>query len=339
MLYGNAQVDGRGRPSEDRIQIKNLMEQCDLFAVFDGHSGSRTVRLTVDLLTKRIQAALGDAIPSPEQLKIILEKAFIEHDKELARIHAQLKDEREMHIKDSGSTATVAIITPSHIVIAYLGDSPCFLMNPTTNIPTNLILQEMGKHEPTLAGETERIKAAGGTIEMDEYGIPRVDGTLMVSRAFGDFVLKFPKLATPPYETDWKKMKVTAHPDVVIWERPASGLLAIMSDGLVETNTNALKPLPRVAVDIYNALKVHAYDLPSTAEAVIAGHVRAAVGSSSAKYDGDDLSIILVDVGKGGQVGGAPPPPAHVKPLTRKVKFARRNRTGKKNRLIKMFTC
>ena len=340
MLYGEAQIDGRGRPSEDRIQIKNLMEHCDLFAVFDGHSGSGVVRLTVDLLAKRIQAALGSVIPPPEQLKMILEKAFVEHDKELARIHTQLKDEREMRYKDSGSTATVAIITPSHIIIAYLGDSPCFLMDPTTNVPMNLILQEMGKHEPTLAGETERIRAAGGTIEMDEYGIPRVDGSLMVSRAFGDFVLKYPKLASPPYDADWTKMKVTAHPDVVIWERPASGLLAIMSDGLVETNTNALKPLPRVAVDIYNALKANTFDLLRSAEAIVAGHVRTSVGSSSEKYDGDDLSILLVDVGRGSSGGGAPPPSSTVvKPKTRKVRFGRRNRTGKKNRLIKMFNC
>ena len=341
MLYGNAQIDGRGRPSEDRICIKNLLEQCDLFAVFDGHSGSGVVRQTVDLLPKRIQAAMGGVIPPPEQLKSILEKVFVEHDKELARTLAQLPSEREMDDKDSGSTATVAIITPTHIVIGYIGDSPCFLMNPTTTVATNLIIHEMGKHEPTLAGETERIKAAGGTVELDEYGTPRVDGSLMVSRAFGDFTLKYKPLSNPPYDSDWAKMKVTAHPDVVVWERPEAGLLAIMSDGLVETNTNALKPLPRVAADIYHALKKHSYDLPMTAEAVVAGHRRGSVGNSNQKYYGDDLSIVLIDVGKGRgiSVGGGAPTVVVPKPLTRKVKVGRRNRTGKKNRLIKMFTC
>ncbi len=342
MVYGRAQVNGRGRtpPStEDRLCFRKLMEQCDLFAVFDGHSGSGVVRYTVENLVARIQEALKlaepDVLRSPENMKTILAKVFIEHDKDLAR--------NIQKVGDSGSTATVAIVTPTHVIVAYIGDSPCFLMNPNTG----LILPggEMGKHEPSLASEAARIQRAGGEVEIDEMGVPRIDG-LMVSRAFGDFSIKFPNIRNPPYNADWTQMKVTAHPDFVVWERPETGLLALMSDGLVETNTNILKPLPHVAADIFKALQVSAYDLPRAATAVVAAHVKASAGSNPADYDGDDLSIMLVDVGKSAvsQTGGSAANTIRTvlnqmtaKPKSRKAKRLRRNKTGKTNALIKAF--
>jgi len=342
MLYGTAQFNGRGRvpPStEDRMCFRNLMEQCDLFAVFDGHSGPGVATFTVDVLPKRIEEALKaspDAL-KPESLVKLLKEIFIEHDKTLARNISKNGD--------SGSTATVALITPTHVVVAYIGDSPCFIMNPGTG----LILPggEMGKHEPTLAEESARIKRAGGEVEIDEMGVPRVDG-LMVSRAFGDFSIKFPDLRKPPFEADWREMKVTAHPDVLVMARPENGVMAIMSDGLVETETTALKALPLVAADIFKALKENAYDLPATAKAVVAGHVKAS--GNSKDYDGDDLSLILVDVGtqRGGaaQVGGAGVEVIRsaLNTLDNRVKSfkakkKKKVKTAKVNRLIKVFTC
>jgi serine/threonine protein phosphatase PrpC len=340
MLYGKAQVNGRGRipPStEDRLCYRKLMEQCDLFAVFDGHSGAGVVRFTVEFLPRRIQEALVAAgsqiLKNTGQIQEILKRVFIEHDKDLAKNFDK--------VRDSGSTATVALVTATHIIVAYLGDSPCFLMNPATG----LILPggEMGKHEPTLATEAERIKRAGGTVEIDEAGIARVDGSLMVSRAFGDFSLKYPDMSKPPYGADWTQMKVTAHPDFVVWERPESGLLAIMSDGMVETDTTALKPLQQVAADIFKVLSASNYDLPLTAENVVKAHVTESVGTDTSSYDGDDLSIMLVNVSRSmigvvsAAVGGAPPVMT-ARPRTRRVKGKRKVKSMKTNRLIKMFT-
>ena len=349
MIYGKAQVNGRGRrpPStEDRICFKKLMEQCDLFAVFDGHSGAGIVRHTVEFLPGRIKAALEaggpDILADPEAIKAALREVFINHDKDLAKNLSKLGD--------SGTTATVALITPAHVIVAYIGDSPCFLMNP--NLGLILPGGEMGKHEPTLATENARIVRAGGSVEIDEMGVPRVDG-LMVSRAFGDFSIKFPDPKSkpygiktpPPYDADWTQMKVTAHPDFVVWERPESGLLALMSDGMVETDTTALKPLPQVAADLFKALKDNAYDLPKTASAAVKAHV--AASAPHGDYDGDDLSLLIVDVGKGGSspIGGGSSAAAMAavtkmtagKPNTRR-QGKKKSRTLKTNRLIKMFT-
>jgi serine/threonine protein phosphatase PrpC len=337
MLYGTLQVNGRGRriPStEDRVCIQHLPEEnCDIFAVFDGHSGPEVAEITKGLLYKRIQAALKTSGSTPEEMAAMLARQFIAHNKYLA------SPEVFHTINDSGSTATLALVTPTHCIVAYIGDSPCFLMNPENGT----IISQIGKHEPSLATETARIKAAGGFVEVDEGGTARVDGMLAVARAFGDFSFNTMKGGgLPPEDADWIKMKVTSHPDVVIWERPAKGLLAIMSDGLVETNGDTLKPLEQVAYDIYSGLALN-NNLGACVKHVLQKHVEDSVRGTRRRYDGDDLSLILVDVGRGGEVsqeGGS----SHVasmvenKAPTRKAKL-RRKKTAKKNRLIKIFSC
>jgi serine/threonine protein phosphatase PrpC len=340
MLFGTTQIDGRGRPTEDRVLVRKLIEGCECFAVFDGHSGSAVVRMTLELLPERIKAALvaagPDVLRTPAQIVQILRTAFVEHDKELAR---------SGKARDSGSTASVALVTDTHIIMAYLGDSPAFLMDPLTG----LIRNEIGKHEPTLAKEAERIAAAGGTVEIDEYGTPRVDGSLMVSRAFGDFSLKFDERKPVPFEADWSRFKVTPYPDVAVWSRPNVGLLAIMSDGFVETDSGSLKPTAAVAKDIMEALKVANMNLQETAATAAKRHVAAATGNKPADYDGDDLSMVLVDVGSHrpatAQIGGAAAraaaavaAAAAARPKTRHVPRGRRNKTGKKSRIIKILT-
>jgi len=335
MLYGIAQFNGRGRspPStEDRISVENLMDGCDLFAVYDGHSGPEVAKLCKSLLYKHIQAALislgPDVFNRPDDIVALLKRVFIQHNKYLASVIDTLND--------SGSTATVGLVTPTKIYMAYLGDSPCFLMHPRTG----RIIETMGKHEPSLAVETARIQAAGGFVEVDEHGIPRVDGMLAVARAFGDFSLNW-KGSAPPAGADWTKMKVPAHPDVAVWARPATGLLAIMSDGLVESDTSALKSLDEVAHDILRGLEGSKFNLKGAADAVIKKHVM--VGGGSKRYDGDDLSLILVDVSTGAlpQEGGeaAAPQITAPKSTTRKAKGRRKAKTEKRDRLIKIFSC
>jgi serine/threonine protein phosphatase PrpC len=314
---------------------------CDLFAVFDGHAGAGVVNATVELLPKRIQRALEAAGPNilrqPSVIQQILRIVFIEHDKELASIINK--------VGDSGSTASLAIVTPTDIIMAYIGDSPAFLIDPVSG----LLLSEIGKHEPTLAAESARIVQAGGSVEIDEYGTPRVDGNLMVSRAFGDFSMKWEEGRAPPFQTvDWTKMKVTAQPDTVVWPRPKHGVLAIMSDGLVETDNASCKPILDVARAVHGAMKRRSYNLPFSAEEVLRNHVRASVGSSHMKYDGDDLTLVLVDVGlsqtnaqavlEGDEAArAAAAAAAAARPKSRKVFRGKRGKTGKRSRITKIF--
>ena len=305
------------------------MDGCDFFAVYDGHSGDQVATLCKSMLYKKVQEAIlalgPGALTRKDDIVSLLKRVFIDHNKYLASVIDTLDD--------SGSTATVVLVTPTHMFLAYIGDSPCFMMHPQTG----MILEEMGKHEPSLAVETARIQAAGGFVEIDEYGTPRVDGMLAVARAFGDFSLNW-KGKTPPANADWTKMKVTAHPDVMVWDRPEIGVLSIMSDGLVESDSGPLKPLAQVAHDIQRGLEASSYNLKGAADKVVTNHVRQGGGR---KYSGDDLSLILVNVGTGTIIGGAAAPVVKpvVKPPTRKSKGRRRIRTEKQSRLIKIFSC
>ena len=332
MLYGTAQVDGRGRPTEDRIAVRDLSGGARLFAVFDGHSGTGVVNELINGFITKLQDAYAN-VSDPAQISDMLKAQFIAEDKFLAQTIR----------KDSGSTATVAIVTPTHIYMAYVGDSPAILFDPATGT----ILKEMGKHEPTLEAENNRIVAAGGTVEIDEQGTPRVDGSLMVSRAFGDFSLKF--TGPPPMGADWTKFKVTADPDVEVWERPAQGVLALYSDGMVETHTSSLKPNSQVAVELKDALIQKSYNLVAAAKASIEAHIAedlsipvSTVSTNIRKYTGDDLSVILIAVGTGvmQMTGGrpAPPIPPRNRLKTKKQKGGRRAVSLKRSRVIRSFT-
>jgi hypothetical protein len=104
-----------------------------------------------------------------------------------------------------------------------------------------------------------------------------------------------------------------------------------MSDGLVETDSTTFKPVEQVARDIQKALDVNSFNLKGAADHLLRRHM----DESGLPYRGDDLSMILIDVGGGAAAlaeGGGP------RPMTRKGK-KRRSKTGKKNRIIKIFSC
>jgi len=317
-------VDGRGRPSEDRWIVKELPGGRAIVAVFDGHSGLFTVVRTLATLPDKL-AAMWDRVGDDETaLRAGLKQVFLDHDKALAA-------EGPLRYRESGSTATVALVGPKTVAFAFVGDSPGFVMDPATG----RILAEIRKHEPMQPDEHRRILANGGSVSQDPGDAPRVNGSLMVSRAFGDFSLKFADAHTPEFGKDWANdFCVTADPEVVIVPRPERGLLAIMSDGLVESIGDELKPTADVAMSIHKALHTRK-GLEEAARDVIHRHMME-TAVTAADYDGDDLTIVFMDV--------SAPLPAPIasattaaKPgiMTRKAR-GRRTKTGKK-RLPKTF--
>jgi len=79
----------------------------------------------------------------------------------------------------SGSTAVCALMSPSHFYIANCGDSRGVLCRKGAPAVCTL------DHKPTVPAERERIQRAGGSVM-----IHRVNGSLAVSRALGDFEYK-----------------------------------------------------------------------------------------------------------------------------------------------------
>jgi serine/threonine protein phosphatase PrpC len=288
MKTGVWKIDGRGRPSEDRSFIQELPGGILIAGVFDGHSGLFTVNFTLKSLPAALSEMIGRINPEDEgAMRSGIKALFIEHDKKLAKQGA-------LSYRDSGSTATVAIVTPKRIYMAYLGDSPACIFDPTTGE----IYGSIGKHDPSSQTERTRIYANGGTVTTDAGDAPRVDGCLMVSRAFGDFSMKFAN-GNRPTESEWAAdwssgFRVVADPDIVIVPRPAGGaLLAIYSDGLVET-TDGDKY--RSYEDVVRGIVAENKGpdmLEQCAKRCIEKQVASFVNDPS-DYSGDDVTLVLV---------------------------------------------
>jgi serine/threonine protein phosphatase PrpC len=293
MKQGSAEINGRGRspPStEDRHFIQSLPGEITIAGVFDGHGGLSTVVYTINqfpgMLAKMIAEVNGDV----EAIKSRLKDLFIQHDKNLA-------SKGYISYRDTGSTATIAIITPKFCIIASIGDSPACVIDPSNGT----ILQKIEPHLPNNPIEKERILRCKGTVTQDDGDAPRVNGSLMVSRAFGDFSMKFANVEVPEMNKNWSKdFCVTAEPDILVFPRSSKGVLAIFSDGLVEKDGDELKSYEEVSRMIITGLNNSPDDYGKAAQTILNNHM----SSSSSPYSGDDTTLILIDIGIVPLIGG-----------------------------------
>lgn len=120
----------------------------------------------------------------------------------------------------AGTTALIALLVNSNLVVANVGDSRGVMCDSKGNaIPLSF------DHKPQQLKESKRIKEAGGFIAFN--GVWRVAGILATSRALGDYPLKY-------------KNFVIADPDILSFDlkyhKPQFIILA--SDGLWDTFTN-----------------------------------------------------------------------------------------------------
>uniref|UniRef100_T1PFI6 Protein phosphatase 2C n=1 Tax=Musca domestica TaxID=7370 RepID=T1PFI6_MUSDO len=120
----------------------------------------------------------------------------------------------------AGTTALIAIIHGSRLIVANVGDSRGVMCNARgVAIPLSF------DHKPQQVRERKRIHDAGGFIAF--RGVWRVAGILATSRALGDYPLK-------------DKNLVIANPDILTFDlndhKPTFLILA--SDGLWDTFTN-----------------------------------------------------------------------------------------------------
>jgi len=310
MRTGVWAIDGRGRPSEDRYFVKDVSVQNDpgeflIAGVFDGHSGSSTVDLTIKILPDKLAEFIKTVGNNEQAIRAGISRIFIEHDRTIA-------EQGSLFYRSSGSTATIAIITPTHCYIAFIGDSPAFVFDPTNGS----IISAIGKHSPNRTDENTRIRKNGGFVTNDEGDAPRVDGALMVSRAFGDFSLKFKNEKIPEFDKNWAKdFRVVADPEIIVIPRPDRGYLAICSDGLVDKPDGTFRTPNEIATEIVG---IHSENLNDVAKQVIHNQTKVYSESLSeySKSDADDITLVLIDISKTVQKGGV---------FTRKARRRKRN--------------
>eukprot|EP00045_Choanoeca_perplexa_P001520 m.20082 g.20082 ORF g.20082 m.20082 type:complete len:351 (-) comp10998_c0_seq1:101-1153(-) len=196
---------------------------CSFFAVFDGHGGKTVSTICGQELISAIMSTtiLDDAANKVDSdvLSKALKQALFDLDTRMRAEDSDLDSCKDR----SGSTAICVFVSPTHIIFGNCGDSRAVLSRGGE------VAFATDDHKPTNAGETARVKAAGGTIEM-----ARVCGNLAVSRSLGDYTYK-DRSDLPP-----EQQKISAEADMTIMERKPSEdeFLLVACDGIYDVMTN-----------------------------------------------------------------------------------------------------
>ena len=196
-----AEHDGYKSPSEDRHTILSLPElDLTLLAVFDGHGSSYISNTVNSILPQRIFDKVKVLpIPEPHLIVQILIREFEEVNRQLRR-----------RVEDGGSTGTVSVITPTHVITANVGDSPALIFDRA-----NTLLETTVDHDCDNPLQQARMRLAGN---MCVPGKRRIVSGLAPTRNFGDFIHK----------------GVMATPQTYVWPRTPGVILCVCSDSFSE---------------------------------------------------------------------------------------------------------
>ncbi|EOY13070.1 Phosphatase 2C family protein [Theobroma cacao] len=209
ITHGYHLVKGKGHhPMEDYVvaEFKQVGDsELGLFAIFDGH----------------LSHIIPDYLKSNLFDNILNEPGFWTEPENAIRKAYRITDttilEKAVDLGKGGSTAVTAIlINCKKLVIANVGDSRAVICKNGEAKQLSI------DHEPTT--EKESIENRGGFVSNFPGDVPRVDGQLAVSRAFGDKSLK---------------EHLSSEPDVTVeMIGDDMELIILASDGLWKVMTN-----------------------------------------------------------------------------------------------------
>ena len=173
---------------EDRFDMTpRFFENLNFYAVYDGHGDGKVSEFLRDHMQEIIRNELALMRDTGHSIEQCISNAF-----------KNLKILLPAHISTyAGSTAVVVLQNAEKgmLYVANVGDSRAI-----TNI--GKFAQPITEdHKPNTEAEYKRIVRAGGFVEMDDFGTPRVNGSLALSRAVGDNSLSPAVISTPDIYT------------------------------------------------------------------------------------------------------------------------------------------
>ncbi|XP_044471823.1 protein phosphatase 2C 53-like isoform X2 [Mangifera indica] len=275
MLTDDQELDGMSK--------RFSQQTAHFFGVYDGHGGSQVANYCCD----RVHYALAEELElvrkclsdgsakdgSQERWKKAFTNCFLKVDSEVGGKAGQ----EPVAPETVGSTAVVAIVCASHIIVANCGDSRAVLYRGKEPMALSV------DHKPNREDEYARIEAAGGKVI--QWNGHRVFGVLAMSRSIGDRYLK-----------PW----IIPEPEVMFISRAREDeCLILASDGLwdVMTNEEACN-LARKRILVWH--KKNAVTLPSQRGngADPAAQAAAEYLSNRALQKGskDNITVIVVDL-------------------------------------------
>ncbi|KAM5236396.1 putative protein phosphatase 1N [Ctenodactylus gundi] len=219
LRFGASAAQGWRARMEDahsaRLALPGLPPGWAFFAVLDGHGGARAARFGARHLPDHVLAELGPAPREPEGVRGALRRAFLSADERLRSLWPRGDP--------GGSTAVALLVSPRFLYLAHCGDSRAVLSR------AGALAFSTEDHRPLRPRERERIYDAGGTIRRR-----RVEGSLAVSRALGDFAYKRAPGRPPELQL------VSAEPEVAALTRQAEDeFVFLASDGVWDAMSSA----------------------------------------------------------------------------------------------------
>ncbi|XP_033286593.2 probable protein phosphatase 1N isoform X2 [Orcinus orca] len=212
LSFGASAVQGWRAHMEDAhcawLELPGLGPGWAFFAILDGHGGARAALFGARHLPGYVLEALGPAPGEPEGVCEALRRAFLSADARLRALWPRGEP--------GGSTALALLVSPHFLYLAHCGDSRAVLSRAGA---VAFITED---HRPLHPRERERIHDAGGTISRR-----RLEGSLAVSRALGDFAYKEAPGRPPELQL------VSAEPEVTALARRAEDeFMLLASDGV-----------------------------------------------------------------------------------------------------------
>ncbi|XP_071701649.1 probable protein phosphatase 2C 10 [Rutidosis leptorrhynchoides] len=245
--FGFELVKGKANHPMEDYHVARFMAVDDheigLFAIYDGHSGDRVPSYLQKHLFDNMLNESGFWVDPRRSITNAYEKtdeAILSHESELGR---------------GGSTSVTAVLlNGKRLWVANLGDSRAVLSKG------NKAIQMSTDHDPS--AERVSIEHKGGFVSNMPGDVPRVNGQLAVSRAFGDISLKSHLRSDPAIQ------------DTTVDTQ--TDLLVLASDGLWKVMDN------QEAVDIATRVK----DPQKAAKRLVAEALK--------RDSKDDISCVIV---------------------------------------------
>ena len=188
---GHCDIQGRRRVMEDFHAIRLLPEQ-QFYAIFDGHNGNFASKFVASCLYDELDSRLPSfSLTGVDEWKSDIQRLVKEA---FVVVHEKLLDAASLAsyelMRQSGTTATVAIVTNTSVMIASIGDSRAVLASKLAYDSSLQAIQLTKDHVASDPEERALVESRGGRV-VKVNGLDRVNGTLAISRSIGDARLAF----------------------------------------------------------------------------------------------------------------------------------------------------
>lgn len=248
--YGLCSMQGWRVDMEDAHSampaLADRLKNWSFFAIYDGHAGSGVAKYCAKNLLQHITgsqefAGLADGgTDTPgavESVRRAIRTGFLTIDEQM-RGDSALGDN---DMDRSGSTAVALLLSPTHVYFINCGDSRGVLHRGSS------LHFSTEDHKPCNPREKERIQRAGGSVM-----IQRVNGSLAVSRALGDYDYKCVDGKGPTEQL------VSPEPEVMVIERSPDDEFAVLAcDGIWDVmNNEELCAFVRSRLEVTDDLEV-----------------------------------------------------------------------------------